>query len=125
MAVRPFAKLAIIFLVIIAGIGVTMGARSRFLNYRKDQEKRFVLTYITMSVAREKYIGNPGLLRNAINTIYEQNKTDSVWMADYGRQLSNDLARGERVWAEIVARLDSLGKASNPDSLLFTHKSQP
>jgi hypothetical protein len=125
MAVKPLAKLALIFLVILAGILVTINARSRLLDYRKSQEKRFISTYLAMSVARERFIINPDSLKTALKDIFEINGTDSVWMADYGSGLSIDLKRGNRIWADITTKLDSLRKASDPDSLIINRLHQP
>ena len=125
MAVKPFAKLALILFVILAGIAVTMGARSRFLNYRKSQEKRFVSTYLAMSLAREKFIGNPDSLSIALRRVFDKYGTDSVWMADYGKKLSIDLKLGNHIWADITTKLDSLKKEPNPDSLILNRQRQP
>jgi hypothetical protein len=125
MAVRPLAKLALIFLVIFAWIALIIGARSRLLSYRKSQENRFISTYLAMSVAREKYVNNPDSLRASSQAIFDKNETDSVWMVDYGRKLSIDLVRGERIWATIISKLDSLKKTPDPESLLLTRQNQP
>jgi hypothetical protein len=125
MAVKPFAKVALILFVILAGIAVTMGARSRFLNNRKSQEKRFVSTYLAMSLAKERFIGNPDSLKIALMDAFDKYGTDSVWMADYGKRLSVDLKLGNRIWADITTKLDSLKKESNPDSLILNRQHQP
>jgi hypothetical protein len=125
MAVKPLTKLALFFLVILAGIAVTIGARSRLLNYRKSQEKRFVSTYLAMSLAKERFIGNPDSLSIALRDVFDKYGTDSVWIADYGKGLSIDLKRGNRIWADITTKLDSLRKEPNPDSLILNRQHQP
>jgi hypothetical protein len=124
MAVRPIAKLTIILIIILAGIAVAIGARSRFLNYRKSNDNRFILTYLAMSIAREKY-GTSDSLRMAFDNIYKKYGTDSLWMANYGKKLSKDLDKSAQVWEKITGRLDSLRKTSNPDTLIFNHRDQP
>jgi hypothetical protein len=125
MAVRPLVKLALIFLVIFAGIAMAINIRSRLFDYHKSQEKRFVSTYLAMSVARERFINDPDSLKTTLKDIFEKYGTDSVWMADYGKGLSIDLKRGNRIWADITTKLDSLRKESNPDSLIINHQRRP
>jgi hypothetical protein len=125
MAVKPLANLALIFLVILAGIAVAIGARSRLLNYSTSQEKRFVSTYLAMSLARERFIGNPDSLKIALKDVFEIYGTDSVWMANYGKRLSIDLKLGNRIWADITTKLDSLRKNPNPDGLILNRQRQP
>jgi len=124
MAVKPFAKLALILFVILAGIAVIMGARSRLLSNRKSKENRFVSTYLAMSLARESFLGNPDSLSIALKHVFDKYGTDSVWMADYGKRLSVDLKLGNRIWADITTKLDSLKKESNPDSLILNRQRQ-
>jgi hypothetical protein len=124
MAVKPLTKIALIGIIILAGIAVAVGARSRFLHYRKSEENRFISTYLAMSIDREKYIGNPDSLRITFNEIFKRYGTDSAWMAIYGKKLAQDLRRSEQVWVSITNILDSLRTSGNPDSVLFTHRYQ-
>jgi hypothetical protein len=125
MAVKPLTKLVLIGIIILTGIAAALGARSRFLHYQKAEENRFIRTYLAMSLARERYIGNQDSLRIAFNDIFKKYGTDSAWMASYGKKLSQDLSRSERVWADITDILDSLKTASETDSLKISHRYQP
>lgn len=125
MAVRPLTKLVLIGIIILAGIAVAVGARSRFLYYRKSEENRFIRTYLAMSLARERYIGNQDSLRIAFKDIFKKYGTDSAWMAGYGKKLSQDLSRSERVWADITDILDSLKTSPKADTLTHNRRYQP
>jgi hypothetical protein len=124
MAVKPFAKLTIILIIILAGIAAAIGARSRFLNYRKSNDNRFILTYLAISIAKEKYYASDSL-KLAIDKIYIKYGTDSIWMANYGNKLSKDLNKSVQVWNNITGRLDSLRNVKEPDTLTISHQHQP
>ena len=125
MAVRPINRLILILILIVAGIAAAFAVRSRFLQQRQADENRFISTYLAMSLSREKYIAQPDSFNIAIREIFGKFETDSTWMADYGRKLSKDLVKSEHVWARIAAKLDSLRKTPNPDSVLVTRRYQP
>jgi hypothetical protein len=125
MALKPLTKLIVVLIVIIAGIAVTMSARSRFQRQRQADQNRFVGTYLAMSIAKQKYIGESDSLRAALQDIFANYGTDSTWMADYGKKLAIDLVRTKQVWAEITKRLEALRKDPDSDSLLVSRQYRP
>jgi hypothetical protein len=125
MAVKPVTKLFIVLIIIIAGIAAAMGARSRFLHQRQADESRFIATYLAMSIANEKYIGQPDSLKAATENIFNKYGADSTWMADYGKKLSTNLVQSKQVWTEITKRLEALRNDPDSDTLLIDRQYQP
>jgi hypothetical protein len=125
MAAKPVTKLLLILIMIIAGIAGTMVARSRFQHQRRAEESRFIETYLAISIARERYIGDQDSLKIALGNIFSRYGTDSTWMASYGRKLSTDLSKSRHVWSEITNQLELMMKNPGTDSLQLNHHYQP
>jgi hypothetical protein len=108
MAAKSSRILLFIALVIAAGIGAFIIARSRLRHSRLQEAERFVSTYVALSIAHEKYRSQPESLQAAYAEIYQEAGADSAWMFDFTGRLALDPARGEIIWSKIVRSLDSL-----------------
>jgi len=118
MAVKPY-RIILLAITIIAGAAAIHVHRSRHLTSKLHDERKFVSTYIDLSIARERYSDYPDSLRDQIAVVYERNGADSIWMAQYAKKLSPNIDRSDRIWNEIVVRLDTLRKAAAPESILI------
>lgn len=111
-AAKPYIRLLIVVLLIIAGVLAIRFARSRFLSLRLEADNKFVTTYVELSIARERYGNSPDSLNLAFRTIYLKNNTDSLWMAAYIKGLAGQIDKSERIWNKVATKLDSLQKKS-------------
>lgn len=116
MAVKPYRKTIVILAIIAVAAGVCI-ARSRHLASAREDEMKFVSTYVKLSIARERFANQPDSLRGATSLTYLNNRTDSLWMDVFSRKIADDPGRGERIWSNITARLDSLRKQPNADGI--------
>ncbi|OGC94871.1 MAG: hypothetical protein A2W25_14200 [candidate division Zixibacteria bacterium RBG_16_53_22] len=116
MAVRPFKTFLIILILIVAGVGAIYIVQSRRHYTRRMQYERFVSAYVALSIAREKYPSSPDSLSMAYDSILAAHGVDSAWLSSFAASLSADIHQSSRIWDKIVARLDSLRTASQPDS---------
>jgi hypothetical protein len=90
-------------------------ARSRLLISRREADNKFIATFVELSIARERFGGNPDSLNLAYHDIYLRNNTDSLWIADYAKKLSGQIEKTEEIWGRIVSKFDSLQK--NPPTI--------
>jgi hypothetical protein len=112
VAAKPYIRLFIVLLLIVAGVLAVRFARSRFLYLRREADNEFVSTYVELSIARERYGNSPDSLNLAFRAIYLKNNTDSVWLAAYIKKLAGQIEKSEHIWSKVATKLDSLQKNS-------------
>jgi len=108
MAVKPSRILIIIVILIVAGILVVHSFRSRLSIRQAEERRRFISTYVDLSLARARFADEPDSLRQGLTEVFQKNGVDSAWMGDYIKGLSGNIGKSEKIWREIGARLDSL-----------------
>jgi hypothetical protein len=104
----------ILLLAIVTAIALLQLQRSRRAARLSVEDERFIATYTELAVAREIFSGNSDSLASVYQRIFLQNGTDSTWMLDHIRSMSDDTERKLLLWDRIVDRLDSLKKDSYP-----------
>ena len=117
-AAKPYIRLLIFVLLIIAGVLAVRFARSRFLYLRLEADNKFVTTYVELAIARERYGDSPDSLNLAFRTIFQKNSTDSIWLAAYIKGLAGNIDKSEHIWSKVATKLDSLQKNSTSVDIL-------
>ena len=118
VAVKPYLRLALVILIIIAGVLAIRITRSRLLYLNHEADNKFISTYVDLSIAKERYGNSPDSLHLAFRKIYQKNQTDSLWMAAFIEKLTGQVDKSERIWATVVAKLDSFQKNSTSVDIL-------
>jgi hypothetical protein len=112
VAAKPYIRLLIVVLIVIAGVLAVRFARSRFIYLRLEADNKFISTYVDLSIARERYGSSPDSMNLAFRTIYLKNNTDSAWLAAYIKGLAGNIDKSEHIWSKVATKLDSLQKKS-------------
>lgn len=107
----------IIILAAITAIAVLQYQRHRHIDSVTTDDEKFVSTYMELAVARETFAGNPDSLTSVYERIFSQNGTDSIWMLQHIRSISDDTGRRLLLWGRIVDRLDSLKENPIPNKM--------
>jgi hypothetical protein len=106
----------IVLLTAITAIAVMQFQRYRYTDRISIDDEKFVSTYAELAVARETFAGDPDSLTSVYERIFSQNGTDSSWMLQHVRNISDDSGRWLLLWDKILGRLDSLKKKKTPDT---------
>jgi hypothetical protein len=117
MAVKPFRLFLIVLILILAGIAVTLVAKSRLSISSEVDNNKFITTYIALATAKEQLSSSPDSLKKALHHIFNRYGTDSLWMDNYARNLSKNLSKSLKTWDMITGRLDSLRNIPYADSI--------
>ena len=118
MAANKTIKLFAILIVILAGAAAILIVRTRLLTTALNEESKFVSAYIGLTIANGEFSNNPDSLKIARQKVYKSTKTDSAWIAEYGKGLSKNISKSAKVWDQIIVKLDSIRAVpSEPDTV--------